>query len=114
MQIEQSDIAPDITLVELSGRLDLEGARRIDEKFSFLTTTRAGRFVVDLSRVSFIASIGIRMLVVAAKVQAQRGGRFVVACPEGMNRRVLETAGLDQVFPILPDVDAARHSLAGN
>ncbi len=78
MKMNQEIIAGEITRVSLEGRLDIEGTDEVDQQFSYTTTTRAGRFAVDLSAVTFIASIGIRMLLTAARAQAQRGGKIVL------------------------------------
>jgi anti-anti-sigma factor len=47
--------------------------------------------------VSFLASIGIRALVAAAKAQAARGGRMVLVNPEPMVRKALQTAGIELI-----------------
>jgi anti-anti-sigma factor len=112
MKLTEEEIAGDIIRISLDGRLDIDGTQAIDPQFSYLTTTRPGRFAVDLSRVSFIASIGIRMLLTAARAQANRGGKLVLVGPDPMGRKVLETAGVDQLVPIAPDLDGARGLLA--
>jgi anti-sigma B factor antagonist len=111
MNLMQESLGGNLTRIALDGRLDLEGTQKIGDQFSFRTTTAAGRFAVDLSQVTFIASIGIRMLLTAARAQAQRGGRMVLISPGGMSRKVLETAGVDALVPIVADLDAARSAL---
>jgi anti-anti-sigma factor len=113
MKMSQEIITGEITRVSLEGRLDIEGTDEVDQQFSYTTTTRAGRFAVDLSAVTFIASIGIRMLLTAARAQAQRGGKIVLVAPDAMGRKVLETAGVDQLVPVVDDLDAARGALTG-
>jgi anti-anti-sigma factor len=108
MRLTEEMIDGNITRIGLDGRLDIDGTRAIDQQFSYLTTTRQGRFAVDLSRVSFIASIGIRMLLTAARAQTNRGGKLVLVGPDPMGRKVLETAGVDQLVPIAADLDGAR------
>lgn len=97
----------DSMLVGLEGRFDIEGAQSIADQFTFTTTTRPHRVVVDLSGVDFIASIGIRTLFSAARAQSQRGGRVVLAAPNDMVRKVLVTAGVDQVIPLFDSVETA-------
>jgi anti-anti-sigma factor len=112
MRLTEEMLAGNITRISLDGRMDIDGTQAIDQQFSYLTTARQGRFAVDLSRVSFIASIGIRMLLTAARAQANRGGRLVLVGPDPMGRKVLETAGVDQLVPIAADLDGARGLLA--
>ena len=53
------------------------------------------------------------MLLTAARAQAQRGGRIVLVGPDAMGRKVLETAGVDQIVPVFDGLDAARGALTG-
>ena len=114
MNLTQESLGGDLTRIVLDGRLDLDGTQKISDQFSYRTTTAAGRFAVDLSQVTFIASIGIRMLLTAARAQALRGGRMVLISPAGMSRKVLETAGVDALIPIVADLDAAQSALAAS
>jgi anti-sigma B factor antagonist len=112
MMMSEEDLGG-VVRISLEGRLDVDGTQKVEQAFAYRTTTRAGRFAVDLSGVTFLASIGIRMLVTAARAQSQRGGRMILVSPESMTRKVLETAGVDQLIAIVPDLDAARGALAG-
>lgn len=109
MTVKETD--DELLVISLEGRLDLEGTQEIDQKFSFQATTQARRIVVDLSAVTFLASIGIRTLLSAARGQSNRGGKLVLAGPAVMVRQTLETMGIDKVVPIFNDFDSARASL---
>src|SRR5262249_61844366 len=77
-----------VTRISLDGRLDLEGAREIDQQFAFATSTQPLRLAVDLSSVSFVASIGLRTLLTAARAPAGRGGAFGVVARDAQVRQV--------------------------
>jgi anti-anti-sigma factor len=65
--------------------------------------------VVDLTAVSFLASIGIREIITNAKAAQQRGGRLVLFV--GDNNAVtktLETTGIDALIPMFADYAAAE------
>jgi len=111
MKMTQEELASEIVRIALDGRLDIEGTQKVEQQFAYSTTSRAGKFAVDLSGVTFLASIGIRMLLTAARAQTQRGGRMIFVSPDGMSRKVLETAGVDHLVPIVADLDAARSAL---
>lgn len=113
MKVESSSLAEHLISVSLDGRLDIDGARAVEDRFAFLTTTSLTNVIVDLSAVSFLASIGIRMLMTAARGQHGRGGKVVLAAPQPMVRKVLVTAGIDQLIPMFDDVESARASLVG-
>lgn len=112
MKINIEQLENEITLITLDGRLDFEGAQAIDSKFVFATTTKQGKFIVDLSQASFIASIGLRTLLKGARGQIGRGGKYVIVCPHDMVRKVLEKAGFQSFVPIYDDVAAAKAALA--
>jgi anti-sigma B factor antagonist len=112
MQFEKVVLPDGITHLILNGRLDLEGTQAIDQKFSFATTTHKENIIVDLSGVSFMSSIGIRLLVTAAKAQVNRGGKMVLAAPQPLVRKVVEMAGIDKLIPLAVDIEAAKACFA--
>jgi anti-anti-sigma factor len=112
MKIESTEIADGLIKVTLEGRLDIDGSRAIDDRFSFMTTTRKVNVIVDISGISFLASIGIRTLMTAARGQHGRGGRLVLAAAQPVVQKVLLTAGIDQLIPTYESVDAAHASFA--
>ena len=108
MQIDELDA--DITRVRLSGRMDYAGASEIDAQFMEL----AGRdklLLVDLSKVAFLASMGIRTLIMAAKVLKARGDRMVLFSPDMMVAKVLQTSGTDILISVYYDLALACRAL---
>ena len=108
MQIEELDA--DITRVRLRGRMDYAGATEIDAMFMEV----AGRetlVLVDLSKVDFLASMGIRTLIMAAKVVKARGDRMVLFSPDMMVAKVLQTSGTDILIPVYYDLAIACRTL---
>jgi hypothetical protein len=63
--------------------------------------------IVDLSKVRFIASLGIRMLVAASQQQSRIGGKLVLVGPDEMTMRILKTRGIDQMLPVRGTLDEA-------
>jgi anti-anti-sigma factor len=111
MEMTQEILPGDITRIALKGRLDIEGSQAIDLPFSLATTSRPGRFVIDLREITFLASIGIRVLLTAGRGQIRRGGKMVLIAPAGMGGDVLKTAGVDLVMPVVPSLEAAQAAL---
>jgi anti-anti-sigma factor len=95
-----------VTLVHLAGRLDIAGASAIDLRFSALSGSRRA-LIVDLSNVSFLASMGIRLLLTGAKTVSAKGGRMVLLKPDAEVEKVLATAGIDTLIPIHADETSA-------
>lgn len=109
MTVEQ--VEDGLTKIRLEGRMDLQGTQQIDQQFAFATSTQPLRLAVDLSSVSFVASIGMRTLLTAARAQANRGGRMVLFGPSEMVRKILMTAGIDSIVPIADDWTSAKAGL---
>ncbi len=111
MELETNELEPGILGISLAGKMDVAGAQDIDLKFTALTATRKATILVDLSRVTLLASIGIRTLVSCAKAQKQRGGAMVLYQPTSMVEKVLRSMGIDVIIPIAHDMTAARGAL---
>jgi anti-sigma B factor antagonist len=104
--IDTEEVAPEVTKVNLRGRLDANGVQTIGATFERVARTQV-RLIVDLSRVTFIASTGLRTLIAAARNLAARKGRMVFLGPDASVQSVLITSGTEAVVPIFQDlVDA--------
>jgi len=89
-----------VTKAELSGRLDTANVNRVEAQFSAGILPLAQNTVVDLSNVSFIASLGIRMLLSAARGLNGQGAKLVMfgATPPVME--IIETTALSDIIPV--------------
>lgn len=108
MQIDQME--GEITRLRLSGRMDYAGATGIDAKFMEVAAG-AKAVLVDMSKVEFLASMGIRTLIMAAKLMKARGDRLVMFNPEMMVAKVLQTSGTDILIPVYYDLALAGRAL---
>jgi len=107
MKMTTEEIDNGIKIIHLDGRLDMEGNLQIENQFIFTTSTKPGNIIVDLSNVSFVASIGVRTIISAAKAQISQGGRLVLLNPDELVCRVFVNAGIDRIVPILEQLDDA-------
>ena len=97
--VDAEEIVPGVTKVNLRGRLDATGVQSVDAIFGRLADTQK-YLVVDLSRVTFIASTGLRTLISGARTIAARGGRMAFLQPDPSVESVLISSGTDQVIPV--------------
>ena len=109
MHITISEFGASGKRVTLVGKLDIRGAEVIDLPLATVAGSRQS--VVDMTEVDFIASIGIRHLVLAAKAVARGDGRLVLLNPTTLVTEVLITSGLDQLVPIVRSEDEALAAL---
>ena len=110
MQMTTESLNNGATRVSLEGQLDITGFQAIDSSFNELAS-RADGMVVDMSGVDFLASIGIRTLVMAAKSQNQRNQKLIILSPHETVEKVLRTAGIDQLIPICESEQEAIEKL---
>ena len=86
-------------VVELAGELDLYNAHAVREALLSQAERGPDRLVVDLSRVTFIDSTGIGVLIEARTRLANRQA-FLLASPGLETRRALEISGLSRHFAV--------------
>jgi len=111
MELDTCELESGILSISLVGKLDVLGARKIDTEFAALTTTSKAAVLVDLSKVTLLASIGIRTLVSSAKAQQRCGGAMVLYQPTSLVEKALRSTGIDAIIPIAHDMTAARGAL---
>jgi anti-anti-sigma factor len=112
MEITISEFGGGGTRVTLVGKLDIAGAETIGLPLATVAGTKTN-IVVDMMKVDFIASIGIRHLVMAAKAVARGSGKLVLLDPTPLVTDVLVTSGLDDLLPIVRSEEEARAMLTG-
>jgi anti-anti-sigma factor len=112
MEIQTDGSTPGLSRVRLAGRLDSSGAGAVEAKFDAATTGVGDDAIVDLGSVTFLASLGIRMLVTAARTLAAKERRLVLVCGEGMVAETLRDSGIDQLIPLVATVAEAEALLA--
>ena len=112
MRLETEEVAPGVTKMNLTGRLDIGGSQEIDLQFNALAGAHRA-VIVDLSQVDFIASLGLRLLIVGARTVQRKGGRMVLFRPPIAVEAVLVSSGTDNVVPILRSLDEAIHAVSG-
>jgi anti-anti-sigma factor len=106
MQISTEEMPGGITRVALDGRMDIAGAAAIDLKMNIIAGS-AKKLLIDLQKVEFLGSMGLRSIVLPARAVSSRGGKVVLFAPNEMVESVLKTAGIDTLIPVRHDLDAA-------
>jgi|SRR5215212_7993712 len=98
-------------VLPLEGEIDLHVSPRVAMSLGQMLKNKPARLVVDLTRVSYIDSSGLAVLIEGMQGVEEYGGMFAIAGMQETVRSIFEIARLDQVFRIFPDVQSA---LAGN
>jgi anti-anti-sigma factor len=97
----------DLTVLALSGRLDVAGVQSVESRFSLHAAARRRPTIVDLSQVELLGSSGIGMLVAVARGLRMQGCPLVLVAPAPPVERVLVATALESVLPIARTLDEA-------
>jgi anti-anti-sigma factor len=97
----------------LQGRLDAVGADKVDAALNSAIADAQGDSLLDLSGVTFVGSLGIRLLISAARRATRRRQRLVIHSVPPMVAETFSHIALDELIPILPDEAAALAHLGG-
>ena len=94
-------------VMPLEGDIDLHVSPVVAEALNAMIKKKPERIVIDLSRVTYIDSAGIAVLILAMQEVEAYGGKFFLSGLRETVRSIFETSPLDRTFRIFPDVDAA-------
>ena len=89
------------------GAIDLHVSPAVRAALREIIDEKPKRLVVDMSRVPYVDSSGLAVLIGAKQELEADGGTFVLAGPQQAVRTILESARLDQYFRLVPDLDSA-------
>jgi anti-sigma B factor antagonist len=93
-------------VLAVDGEVDLASAPALRTALLGALESGAAEIWLDLSRVAFMDSIGLTVLVETHEQLGER--RFALICPDGPVRRLLAVAGMDRVIPVHANRSAAH------
>jgi anti-anti-sigma factor len=99
MKVSVENASNNVRVIVLDGRLDADGAQAAESDFNAAIGAEPN-VIVDLAKVPFIASVGIRLLVTGTQTQDKMGGKMVLINPDEVSRKILKTTGIDQLIPV--------------
>ena len=95
-----------VRVIELAGELDISTLRSVQPQL--IEAVEEHRCVVlDLMRLTFIDSSGMRLLLGALRIVDRMAGCLVLACANPTVLRLFAVTGMDRTFEILPSREAA-------
>lgn len=98
--------AGDAVVVTLAGELDLYNADTVRSVLIEECARKPERVIIDLSRVEFMDSTALGVLI-EARTKLENHSGFLLASPAAETRRALEISGLDRHFGMHDTLDAA-------
>ena len=99
-----------VNIISLSGRLDAYSANDLERKLDSLIDADQVQLVVNLGRLEYISSSGLRVLLAALKKVRKQQGDIKLACLKPYIKEVFDIAGFTQLFTIFDAEEAAVSS----
>lgn len=113
MQIESRQLEH-VMILTPSGRIDQTHAEAFKLALDpYLASCKADGtpIVLDFSGISYISSVGLRALMLAARQVKAQGGRIAICALTSIVNEVFEISRFNLVFAVYPDIDAACRSI---
>ncbi len=95
--IEQSDA---FTHLALAGRLDAAGVKAVESALTNAVADAGKPAIIDLDQVSFIASMGMRLLISCAQALARTNAALVLLRPQPAVEDALRLVGFGKVIRV--------------
>jgi anti-sigma B factor antagonist len=105
-------VSETVHVVAPSGEIDMVTAPQLGRRLLSLFEEGKTRFVVDLSKVTFMDSTGIGVILDALRRLKARRGRLVLVCPSERILRPFEITGLVGYLKIFGTREEALGALA--
>jgi anti-sigma B factor antagonist len=106
-------VAPDITVVEISGRLNLGNLlQSVESAIRGLIDSGVRKLVMDVTRLNSIDSAGVGMLISCGGQLDQLGGQVRLAGAQGSVAKVFDMVHIHRIMPLDADLAAACGSFS--
>jgi anti-anti-sigma factor len=91
----------DAAKVALQGRLDTPGVDQIETRFTASVVAGGKHTLVDLSGVTFISSMGIRMLISTGRSLSLKKAKLVLFGAQPLVKESLDHVSLNDIVPVV-------------
>ena len=109
MQIATRHVA-DTVIAKPAGRIDHQSAKQFEVALTPLVAeacARRGSLVLDFSAIEYISSVGLRVLMVAAKQMRESHAQLRVAALGGIVAEIFAISRFDRVLTVTATLDDA-------
>jgi stage II sporulation protein AA (anti-sigma F factor antagonist) len=99
--------AGEVLVVRLAGRLDSSAAAGAEQTFAGVLGAGTPHLAIDLTKLEYISSAGLRVLLIVAKKVQQAHGKVALCGLTPNVREIFAISGFDAIFSIQSDAAAA-------
>jgi len=97
----------DVKIVSLRGRIDMETSPIVEKRLMSILEQGERQLVIDFSDLIYISSLGLRVLVLAAKYMQKSKGELALAGLSSHIYEIFRIAAFTSIFPIYSTCDEA-------
>jgi len=108
MEFYYDEIDRDLLVLAADGGLNAETADQFVLSIEKLVDAGLRKIIVDCSKLTYISSYGLSVLIRLHKRMKKHGGDVKVCCIGGIVPQVLQLTRLDKLFDIHSDLSRAR------
>ncbi len=112
VEVRTSEFSSEVELASLSGRLDMETAEADSPQLMQAVQRSAAGVIVDLQRVDFISSSGLRMLLAAHKSVQESDKRLAVIHAQPAVYKIFKVSALDGLFHFCQSEEEAVEAIS--
>jgi anti-anti-sigma factor len=114
LEVHRNRIEPDIVLVEIIGKVVYgPECQQVEWLIAELLEEGARKVIFDISRVQYLDSSGIGIVVMCSSKVKEAGGELRVAGAAGHVKATLEMTGVDKIVALYPNKVQALSGFAG-
>jgi len=111
LQLHKTQPSPDLTRIELVGKLMMgNDSRQVEWTVSDLLSAGVKKIVLDLSKLDGIDSTGVGIIVVCHAKLQKVGGNLRIAGPTGIVLDTLQMTHVDRIVPFFGSAEEAEQS----
>jgi anti-sigma B factor antagonist len=100
----------DVLVITLPARLDAAALAGLQDEFASAVNQHQGNVLADMSQVTFVASLALRMLLMSLKAIQPNGGDLRVSGLQPQIAEIFRKSRFDTLFKLFPDRAAALAS----
>ncbi len=95
------------SVLSVSGRLDAVTSPELEKELLSIIAEGEKSLVLDLAKLDYISSAGLRAVLAGAKKIKQQQGTLRLACLKGVVKEVFEVSGFDSIIPCFETAESA-------
>jgi anti-anti-sigma factor len=100
-----------IICFQIDGRLDAESAPQAETQVKQVLQQGSLRLLCDLSKMDYISSAGLRVILMAVKELRNKKGKVVLCCLTPYVKEIFDVSNFSSIIPITDSVESGLQQM---